>query len=152
MYIQPYLFFRGHCEEAVQYYQKHLGAKVNMLMRYKDMPADAAGPGADYDGEKIMYGNLTIGDSVIMVSDDCVNPHVQFQGFLAFRQRQGRKGSRTRLHCIERWRKSPCAAQQDLLLAVLRYGGGSFRRQLDGHRAGPAVTLFPSPENTSCVS
>ena len=81
MYIQPYLFFRGHCEEAVGYYQKHLGAKVNMLMRYKDMPPDAGSPGANYDGEKIMYGNLTIGDSVIMVSDDCVNPHVQFQGF-----------------------------------------------------------------------
>jgi PhnB protein len=52
-----------------------------MLMRYKDMPPDAGSPGANYDGEKIMYGNLTIGDSVIMVSDDCVNPHVQFQGF-----------------------------------------------------------------------
>lgn len=81
MHIQPYLFFSGHCEEAVGYYQKHLGAKVNMLMRYKDMPSDAARPGIDYDGDKIMYGNLTVGDSAIMVSDDCMNPNVQFQGF-----------------------------------------------------------------------
>ena len=81
MYIQPYLFFNGHCEEAVQYYQKHLGAKVNVLMRYKEMPSDAARPGVNYDGEKIMYGNLTIGDSVIMVSDDCVNTNVPFHGF-----------------------------------------------------------------------
>jgi PhnB protein len=80
MYIQPYLFFSGRCEEAITYYQEHLGAKVNMLMRYKEAPSDAGSPGANYDGEKIMYGNLTIGDSVIMVSDDCVNPNVQFQG------------------------------------------------------------------------
>jgi PhnB protein len=81
MYVQPYVFFNGRCEEAVQFYQKHLGAKVTTLMRYKDMPPGVGGPGVNYDGEKIMYGHLTIGDSVVMVSDDCVNPDVQFEGF-----------------------------------------------------------------------
>ena len=36
--IEPYLFFRGRCEEAVKFYQKALGAKVLMLMRYKESP------------------------------------------------------------------------------------------------------------------
>jgi PhnB protein len=45
------------------------------------LPPDAQGPGVKYDGEKIMYGNLSIGDSVVMVSDDCVNPNVKFEGF-----------------------------------------------------------------------
>ncbi|MGC1549836.1 MAG: VOC family protein [Rhodanobacter sp.] len=80
MYVQPYLFFNGRCEEAIQYYQKHLGAKVNMQMRYKEAPP-ADGPGAKYDGEKIMYCNVTLGDSVVMACDDCVNANVTFQGF-----------------------------------------------------------------------
>ncbi|GLQ45033.1 VOC family protein [Dyella lipolytica] len=80
MYTQPYLFFGGRCEEAIQYYQKHLGAKVNMQMRYKEAPP-GDGPAANYDGEKIMYSNITIGDSVLMASDDCVNSDTKFQGF-----------------------------------------------------------------------
>jgi hypothetical protein len=36
--IQPYLFFRGRCEEAINYYKETLGAEVRMLMRFKDNP------------------------------------------------------------------------------------------------------------------
>ncbi len=39
MLIQPYLFFEGRCEEAIEFYQHALGAKVEMLMRYKNSPA-----------------------------------------------------------------------------------------------------------------
>jgi PhnB protein len=80
MVVQPYLFFNGRCEEAVQYYQKHLGAKLNMQMRYKEAPPcdDMA---AKANGEHIMYCNFTIGDSVLMASDDCVNTDTKFQGF-----------------------------------------------------------------------
>jgi uncharacterized glyoxalase superfamily protein PhnB len=39
MQVQAYLFFDGRCEEALQYYSKHLGAKVEMLMRNKESPA-----------------------------------------------------------------------------------------------------------------
>jgi PhnB protein len=80
MYVQPYLFFNGRCEEAIHYYEKHLGAKVNAKMRYKEAPP-SDGPGADANGEHIMYSNLTIGDTVVMASDDCVNKDTKFQGF-----------------------------------------------------------------------
>ena len=80
MYVQPYLFFNGRCEEAIHYYEKHLGAKVNAKMRYKEAPP-SDGPGADANGEHIMYSNLTIGDTVVMASDDCVNKDTTFQGF-----------------------------------------------------------------------
>jgi PhnB protein len=80
MYVQPYLFFSGRCEEAVQYYRKHLGATLNMQMRYKEAPpGDAMASKAN--GEHIMYCNFTIGDSVLMASDDCVNTNTRFQGF-----------------------------------------------------------------------
>jgi len=38
MNVQPYLFFDGRCEEAIEFYRKTLGAEVAMLMRFKDSP------------------------------------------------------------------------------------------------------------------
>jgi len=38
MQVQPYLFFDGRCEEALDFYKKALGAKVEMMMRYKESP------------------------------------------------------------------------------------------------------------------
>jgi PhnB protein len=32
MQIQPYLFFDGRAEEAIEFYQKALGAKVEMMI------------------------------------------------------------------------------------------------------------------------
>jgi len=36
--FQPYLFFDGRCEEAVEFYRRALGAEVTMLMRFKESP------------------------------------------------------------------------------------------------------------------
>ena len=33
MFIQPYLFFNGRCEEAIKFYSKVLGAEASMMMR-----------------------------------------------------------------------------------------------------------------------
>jgi len=38
MQIQPYVFFEGRCEEAVEFYRSALGAHVEMIMKYKDSP------------------------------------------------------------------------------------------------------------------
>jgi PhnB protein len=38
MQVQPYLFFDGRADEAIEFYQKTLGAKVDMLMGWKDSP------------------------------------------------------------------------------------------------------------------
>ena len=38
MQIQPYLFFEGRAEEALEFYQKSLGAKVEAVIRYKENP------------------------------------------------------------------------------------------------------------------
>jgi PhnB protein len=38
MHVQPYLFFDGRCEEALEFYGKKLGAEVTMLMRFKESP------------------------------------------------------------------------------------------------------------------
>ena len=38
MQVQPYLFFGGNCEEALEFYKKALGAEVQMMVRYKESP------------------------------------------------------------------------------------------------------------------
>jgi len=38
MQVQPYVFFDGRCEEAVEFYRKTLGAEVQMLMRFSESP------------------------------------------------------------------------------------------------------------------
>jgi hypothetical protein len=39
--VQPYLFFDGRCEEAVEFYRKALGAEVTMLMHFKEPRASS---------------------------------------------------------------------------------------------------------------
>jgi PhnB protein len=82
MLVQPYLFFNGRSEEAAAFYQRTLGAKVEMMMRYKDCP-DPMPPGMVPPGSenKVMHMSLKIGDSIVMGSDgDCAGKP-DFQGF-----------------------------------------------------------------------
>ena len=77
--IEPYLFFEGRCEEAVEFYKKALGAEVLMMMRFKDSP-DQTGCGG-VPGDKIIHASLRIGGSNIMASDGrCAEP-MKFEGF-----------------------------------------------------------------------
>jgi PhnB protein len=82
MKLQPYLFFEGRCEEAIEFYQHALGAKVEMLMRYKDSP-EPPQPGMVPQGcdQKIMHGAIRIGETVAMVSDGRCGGKPNFQGF-----------------------------------------------------------------------
>jgi PhnB protein len=79
--VQPYLFFNGRCEEAVEFYRTALGAEVQMTMRYRESP-EPPPPGMVPDGwdEKIMHTSFKIGDSVIMASDG-PSEGSGFQGF-----------------------------------------------------------------------
>jgi hypothetical protein len=36
--IQPYLFFNGNCEQAVEFYRAALGAQVEFSIRYNESP------------------------------------------------------------------------------------------------------------------
>ena len=82
MQVQPYLFFDGRAEEAIEFYRKALGAKVEMLMRFKDSP-EPAQPGMVPPGSenKIMHMSFRIGDTVVMGSDGRCLGKPNFQGF-----------------------------------------------------------------------
>jgi PhnB protein len=77
MQVQPYLFFEGRCEEALEFYQSALGAEVTMLMHYKDSPDPAMAHGAR---DKVMHASLRIGDSTVLASDGRCQGQPSFHG------------------------------------------------------------------------
>lgn len=79
MQVQPYLFFDGRAEEAIEFYRKALGAKVDMLMRFKESPDPM--PGGAPPGDKVMHASLRIGETTVMASDGNCAGRPAFQGF-----------------------------------------------------------------------
>ncbi len=79
MPVTPYLFLDGRCEEAIDFYKKHLGAEVGMMMRFKEAPADqTCSPGHE---NKIMHACITINGTQVMMSDGRVENKPEFKGF-----------------------------------------------------------------------
>jgi PhnB protein len=82
MQVQPYLFFNGRCEEAVEFYRSALGAEVATLVRFEDSPVPhepgMCPPGA---GDKVMHASFRIGDTTVMASDGQCSGRPSFQGF-----------------------------------------------------------------------
>jgi PhnB protein len=81
MQVQPYLFFDGRCEEALEFYRAALGAEVTMLMRFQDspepQPPDMCPPGS---AEKVMHSSFRIGETTLMASDGRAQGKPVFQG------------------------------------------------------------------------
>jgi PhnB protein len=78
MRVQPYLFFEGRCDEALEFYRRALGAEVEMLMRFKDSPdPGSCPPGAE---DKVMHASFRIGDATLMASDGRCQGQPSFQG------------------------------------------------------------------------
>ena len=104
MDVQPYLFFDGRCEEALEFYKKTLGAEVKVLLRFKDNPEPQPGmtpPGAE---NKVMHANFRIGDTDLLASDGRCLGQPKFQGF-----------------SLSLWAKT--AAEADKKFAALADGG-----------------------------
>ena len=80
MYVQPYLFFDGRCQEALDYYVSALGAKVEMAMKFKDSPEPPDQKMAQVSGDNIMHASFRIGDTVLMASDGFGKGKPVFQG------------------------------------------------------------------------
>jgi PhnB protein len=82
MQVQPYLFFDGRCEEAIEFYRKALGAEVEMMTRFKDAPEPhqpgMIPPGAE---NKVMHASLRIAGTSVMASDGRCMGQPNFQGF-----------------------------------------------------------------------
>jgi len=80
--VEPYLFFDGRCEEAIEFYRRALGAQVDLLMRFKYSP-EPPQPGCVPPGceNKVMHANLRIGENMLMASDGRCTGKPNFEGF-----------------------------------------------------------------------
>jgi len=79
MQIQPYLFFEGRCDEALEFYKNALGAKVDMLMRFKEAPDQSMVTPQSKD--KVMHAAIHVGDTQILMSDGHCQGSANFNGF-----------------------------------------------------------------------
>lgn len=79
--VQPYLFFGGRCEEALEFYKTALGAEVGLLMRFREA-REPLPPGMTPGNweNKIMHAEFRVGATVVMASDGC-DPESGFGGF-----------------------------------------------------------------------
>src|SRR6266566_2107890 len=67
MQVQPYLFFEGRCQEALEFYRRAIGAEVTALMRFKESPDPGmAQPGAE---DKVMHASFKVGETTVLASD-----------------------------------------------------------------------------------
>jgi PhnB protein len=79
MQVQPYLFFDGRADEALEFYKKAIGATPKMLMRFKDSPDQSMiTPG---NADKVMHAAVDIGDTTVLMSDGHCTGNTNFQGF-----------------------------------------------------------------------
>jgi PhnB protein len=78
MDIQPYLSFEGRADEAIEFYKTSIGAKVEMLMRFKESPDQSmVSPGS---AEKVMHAALRAGDALLLMSDGRCTGAANFHG------------------------------------------------------------------------
>ena len=81
MRIEPYLCFEGRCEEAIEFYKKALGAEVQSMMRFQDVPGpDGASHAPPGSSNKIMHAMLRIGESNVLASDGQCTGKTNFGG------------------------------------------------------------------------
>jgi PhnB protein len=84
MQTQPYLFFDGRCDEAIEFYRAAVGAEVTRLLRFKDNPEPGNGegcvrpPGTE---DKVMHASFRIGETEVMASDGMCTGQPNFRGF-----------------------------------------------------------------------
>jgi len=81
MRVEPYLFFEGHCDEAIAFYQSAVGAEVTMLMRYGDNPEPPQPGHPPMPKDKVMHASFTIGSTTVMASDGMCSGKTAFGGF-----------------------------------------------------------------------
>jgi PhnB protein len=62
--LNPYLNFDGTASKAIELYQRALGATVDAVQRFGDMPG-----GKPENKDRVMHALLRLGSGVLMMSD-----------------------------------------------------------------------------------
>jgi PhnB protein len=71
MQVEPYLFFTGNCEDALNFYKGIFGGEIVQISRFKDMPPDMreeSSIGSEHDN-RIMHATFKSPSLSFMASD-----------------------------------------------------------------------------------
>lgn len=87
--LDSYIFFDGQCAEAMRFYERTLGGKMQAMMTYAEAPAPAAdeppasGCGAGpVDPDRVMHACVVLPDGrMLMASDSPPGMHQPMAGF-----------------------------------------------------------------------
>jgi PhnB protein len=78
--LNAYLVFDGNCAEAMRFYERTLGGKMEMMMTHAESPMAGNSPPGSAD--RIMHARLSIDGSTLMASDSMVGqPYAGMKGF-----------------------------------------------------------------------
>ena len=66
MRVEPYVYFQGRCEEALEFYRGAIDADATVFARCED---------------KVAHAVLRVGDTVVLASDGQGSGQAEFSGF-----------------------------------------------------------------------
>jgi PhnB protein len=66
MRVEPYVYFQGRCEEALEFYRGAIGADAIVFARFED---------------KVAHAVVRVGDTVVLASDGEGVGQAEFSGF-----------------------------------------------------------------------
>ncbi|MFE4352802.1 VOC family protein [Peribacillus butanolivorans] len=69
MRLSPYLMMNGNAKEAIQFYEKSLGAKVLFSQTFGEMPENPEFPIPEEAKELVSHAMLKVGETDLMFSD-----------------------------------------------------------------------------------
>ena len=79
MQINPYLSFKGDCEDAFKFYAQCLGGEIGAIFRYDGSPMEHL-VSADWSN-KVMHGSVTIANQILMGADVAPDRYEAPMGF-----------------------------------------------------------------------
>ena len=68
--LNPYLSFKGTCEEAFNFYKSVFGNEFLFVGKFKDMPETPDYPVVESDKEKIMHISLPVSNETVLYGCD----------------------------------------------------------------------------------
>jgi hypothetical protein len=141
--VNTYLSFDGTTSEAMRFYEKALGAKLDVLMKFGDMPETARMPGVKAD--RVMHAQLTFANGDVLIASDWIDgtPYQGMKGFLRRSRLSDGRGSEARLRRTRQGRHGPVTFAAIVLCKKLRHAGRPVRdAMVDQRRRRTSLNVF----------
>jgi predicted 3-demethylubiquinone-9 3-methyltransferase (glyoxalase superfamily) len=120
VHVPPYLDFDGRCDEALEFYKKVIGTKIDMLVRWQESPDKTMC--TPQNADKVMHSQFHIGDTTMMASGRPQWRQAELSRDHAFDFGEQRSRDRQAVRSPRRRPPGADAARQDVFFAAFRHG------------------------------